>query len=99
MAMTINAMPPRGGEWPGAAILGSRDGGGQAYGGGCRAGTGTALHLVLAELLVGQVLEPLLEAPHVHGFLGRFDRSRARDHRLVDEDRRPAAQGEGDGVG
>ena len=49
------------------------------------------LHLVLAKLLVGEALEPLLEAAEVHGLLAGFHAAGVLDDRLLDEDRDAAA--------
>src|SRR5262249_28173729 len=58
-----------------------------------------ALHLVLPELVFGEVLEPLLQPAHVHGFSAHLDAAGALDDRVLDEDLRPRTKGEGDRVG
>src|SRR2546425_9615307 len=57
------------------------------------------LHLVFAELFVGQALEPLLEAAEVHGLLAGLDATGVLDDRLLDEDRGLRAQRQGDRIG
>src|SRR5438128_9436593 len=84
MAMTITGGPSRRGD---------------DSGWGTRGRSGRTLHLVFAQLVVGETLQPLLEAAHVHRLpAGGIDAPGALEDRVLDEDRRLGPEREGDGV-
>src|SRR5512147_654295 len=86
IAMTVNGASP--GECVADAtcrdVRGSREDRSRSKGG--TPPVGRVLHLVFAEVLVGQVLQPLLEPSDIDVLVRRVDAASARDDVFLDED-------------